>query len=88
MPRRLRENAHTVREMRDFGAHKKRDGDGVVIDVEKHEVEWMLDIVDGLIEHYIIGPAHDEERRKSFDAKMAQTDPPRKVIRPLPPDEE
>lgn len=82
-PRRLRENLHYFREIADFGLHtQKNSTTGVIIDVETHEAEWCLDIVDHIFDYYIVGPKRDEDVRLAFDQKLSQAG--RKLIAPLP----
>lgn len=85
-PRRLRENLHHLREMGDFGAHTQTNDADEVIDVSREEAEWTLDVIDGLFDHFIVGPERDKAMRAAFDEKLA--DAGRKAIPPLPDDEE
>lgn len=70
-PSTLRENLDYLREMGNFAAHTKKDSESEeVIDVSREEAEWTLDVVDGLFDYFIIGPAKDRERKDAFAEKM------------------
>jgi hypothetical protein len=60
-PRRLRENLHYLREIADFGAHTQKDDQAEIVDVDRHEAEWTLEIIDRLFEYFILDPARDKE---------------------------
>jgi hypothetical protein len=85
-PRRLRENLHYLREIRDFGAHTQRDDQLEVIDATREDAEWMLEVIDGLLEYLIVAPEKDRAMRDSWDVKLADAD--RRPVEPLPPDED
>lgn len=55
--------------------------DAVILDVDKPEAEWSLKVVAYLFEYFIVAPAKDAEKRKSFDKKIAEAN--RKPIKPL-----
>jgi hypothetical protein len=80
-PKGIRDNLDYLREIGDFGAHAQKDDvTGSIIEVEQAEAEWCLEIIDGLFDYYIVGPKRDEERRASFDEKVARAN--RKPINP------
>jgi hypothetical protein len=71
-PERIKENLHYLREIADFSAHTQKDQNtGKIIEVDREEAEWTLDVVDGLFDYFIVQPAKDLERRTKFEAKMA-----------------
>lgn len=84
-PRSIRENLHHLREIADFGAHTQRDERDEIVEATREEAEWTLDVVDRLIDHFIVTPTRDAAIRDSFDAKIAAV-PGRKPITPLPED--
>jgi hypothetical protein len=70
-PSHVRDNLHHLREIADFGAHTQTDqSDGTIIDVRPEEAEWTLDIVDSLLDYFIVGPERDRLRRVAFEKKM------------------
>jgi hypothetical protein len=73
-PSSLTGNLHHFREVGDFGAHTQEDqeteaGEPVVIDVDREEAEWTLDLVDRLFDYFIVQPAKDERIRRQVDEK-------------------
>ena len=70
-PSHLKENLDYLREIGNFASHPmKSTNTGEVLPVEPGEAEWALDVVDGLFDFYIVGPARDAERRAKFDDKI------------------
>ena len=70
-PATLTKNLDYLREIGNFGAHTQKDDiDGSVIDVEQQEAEWTLDVLDRLLDFYIVGPETDRRMRERFDDKV------------------
>lgn len=69
-----------IRNFGNFSAHPLTDKTTLqVIDVEDHEAEYCLDILDALFDHYYVKPAEAARRRAALDAKlMAAGKPPSK----------
>lgn len=80
-PSQLRENLHYLREMGDFAAHTQTDELERVIDVDREEAEWTLDVIDGLFDYFIIGPKRSERMRTGMAEKIRAAG--RKAIPPL-----
>ena len=78
-PPNLKDNLHYLREIADLSAHTKTDRLGQRIKVTKEEAEWTLDVIDGLFDYFIIGPAKDAERRRAIAEKIEEAGrkPPR-----------
>ncbi|MDO8613193.1 MAG: DUF4145 domain-containing protein [Dehalococcoidia bacterium] len=79
-PSGLRENLHHLREIANFGAHTQEDDQASIVDVDRHEAEWTLDLVDRLFDYFIITPARDKEMRAKMDKKIDAVG--RKPIKP------
>ena len=79
-PSNIKENLHHLREMGDFGAHTQTNGAGEIIDVGPEEAEWTLDVIDGLLDYFILGPEKDRLRREAIEKKIqaAGRRPPKK----------
>jgi hypothetical protein len=77
----LRENLHHFREVANFAAHTQEDDQANIIDVDRDEAEWTLDILDRLFDHFIVTPARDAGMRAKMDKKIR--DAGRKPIQPL-----
>jgi len=76
-PQHLRGDIAYLKEIGHFGAHTQRDTTtGEVIDVEPKEAGWSLDVIAGLFDYWIVGPALSKERRASIDGKVQRTGRP------------
>ncbi|WP_316164744.1 MULTISPECIES: DUF4145 domain-containing protein [unclassified Bradyrhizobium] len=61
-----------IRHFGNFAAHKITDKTTLqVIDVEPHEAEYCLDILDALFDHYYTRPATALRQRQLLDLKLA-----------------
>jgi hypothetical protein len=45
-----------------------------IIDVDQHEAEWTLEIVDRLFDYFIVEPTTDREIRESIDEELREAD--------------
>lgn len=70
-PPHLRTDVAYLKELGDIGAHTQRDqATSEIVDVEPKEAEWSLDVIAGLFDHWIVGPAMSQERRAALDGKV------------------
>jgi hypothetical protein len=84
-PSNIKDNLHHLRDIANFGAHtKKEKATGEIIDVDHDEAEWTLEVVDGLFDYFIVGPAKDQQRRTDWDNKRGQTGSPRPIKKQRP----
>jgi hypothetical protein len=83
-PRALRENLHRFREVANLGAHTTTSDQGEVIEIEREEAEWTIDLVERLFDYLIVTPAGDKKMRDAIDEKVKAAS--RKPIKPLPDD--
>jgi hypothetical protein len=61
-----------VRNFGNFSAHRITDQTTLqLIDVEPHEAEYCLDILDALFDHYYVRPAHAHRMKTALNAKLA-----------------
>jgi hypothetical protein len=77
------------REVGDFAAHTQEDktsAEPVIIDVNRDEAEWTLDLADRLFDYFIVQPAKDEAIKRKVDDKIKRAD--RKPLRPDAAEEE
>jgi hypothetical protein len=84
-PSQLRQNLHYLREIADFGAHTQKDDQAEIIDVDRKEAEWTLDLIDRLFDYFIVAPERDRKMREGFDKKL--DDAGRKPLTTAPDDE-
>jgi Domain of unknown function (DUF4145) len=72
IPLRLRGTIDAIRHFGNFGAHPIDDKAALqIIEVEPHEAEWCLDILEECFEHFYVGPATSRARKAALDAKLA-----------------
>jgi len=83
-PRALRENLHRFREVANLGAHTTTSDQGEVIQIEREEADWTLDLVARLFDYLIVSPTGDKKMRDAIDDKIKAAG--RKPIKPLPED--
>jgi len=65
---------HRVRIIGNFGAHPmKSTTTGEIVDVEDHEADWNLDVLESLFDFYYVLPSRDKARQDAIDKKLAAT---------------
>src|SRR5258708_24006850 len=82
LPHKLRETIDGIRNFGNFSAHPIDDKTTLqVIDVEPHEAEWCLEIIEEMFEHFYVGPAVSKAKKAALDAKLAAAGkPPSKYL--------
>jgi hypothetical protein len=71
LPASLRETIDAIRNFGNFSAHPITETTSLqVIDVEPHEAEWCLDILDDLFEHFYVKLAEARKRKEALNAKL------------------
>jgi hypothetical protein len=83
-PSYLRENLHHFREIADFGAHTQKNDQAEIINVDRAEAAWTLDILDSLFDYFIVAPERNRTLREAMDKKIE--DAGRKPLTAPPPD--
>jgi hypothetical protein len=74
---RLREAVDSIRNFGNFSAHPIDDKTTLqVIDVEPHEAEWCLEIIENLFDHFYVGPAVTKAKKAALDAKLVAAGKP------------
>jgi Domain of unknown function (DUF4145) len=70
-PSGLADQLHAIRQVGKFAAHPIEDfAAGTIIDVEPQEAEWLLELVEALLDHTFVRPARDAVRMASLQAKL------------------
>lgn len=71
LPSHLSEQLNAVRTIGNFAAHPEKDEiSGAIVEVEDHEAEWNLDVLDGLFDFYFVLPAKTAARKAALNAKL------------------
>jgi hypothetical protein len=66
-----------IRNFGNFSAHPISDVTSLqIIDVEPEEAEWCLEILEGLFDHFYVGPAAAAKKKAALDAKLAAAGKP------------
>jgi hypothetical protein len=77
LPTAIAENLDAVRVTGNFAAHPmKSTNTGEIIDVEPHEAEWDLDVLEQLMDFYYLRPAIAKKKRDEMNAKLAEAGKP------------
>jgi uncharacterized protein DUF4145 len=77
LPHKLRVTVDGIRNFGNFSAHPIDDKTTLqVIDVQPHEAEWCLEIIEELFEHFYVGPAAAKAKKAALDAKLAAAGKP------------
>ena len=72
LPSELASNVDAIRQLGNFAAHPvKATNSGEIADVEEGEAEWLLDILEDLVDHYYVTPAKASARRVALNQKLA-----------------
>jgi hypothetical protein len=71
LPSHLASELDAIRNIGNFGAHPlKATNTGEIVDVEPHEAEWCLNVLEGLFDFYFVQPARAKARRDSLNEKL------------------
>jgi hypothetical protein len=77
LPYKLRVTIDGIRNFGNFSAHPIDDKSTLqVIDVEPHEAEWCLEIIEDLFDFFYVGPAEAAAKKAALDAKLAAAGKP------------
>ncbi len=77
LPSHLAGAIDAIRNVGNFAAHPiKATATGEVLPVEPGEVEWTLDVLDGLFDFYFVQPAILSARKAALNAKLASANKP------------
>lgn len=77
IPISLRTVIDGVRNFGNFSAHPITDVTSLqIIDVEPHEAEWCLEVLEECFDHFYVRPAQATARKAALDAKLAAAGKP------------
>ncbi len=71
LPSDLAEDVDAIRHVGNFGAHPNKSAhSGQILDVEPHEAEWSLAVLEGLFDFYFVRTAQRAAQRTALEAKL------------------
>jgi hypothetical protein len=77
LPSTIAESIDAVRVIGNFAAHPiKSKVTGEIVDVELHEAEWNLDVLESLFDFYYVLPARAKAKKDALNKKMAAAGKP------------
>lgn len=77
IPTSLRETVDAIRNFGNFSAHPINDVTALqIIEVEEHEAEWCLDILDEMFDHFYVRPAQAAAKKAALNAKLTSANKP------------
>lgn len=77
LPRQLRETVDAIRNFGNFSAHPINDRTTLqIIDVEPHEAEWCLEVIEELFQHFYVGPALARAKKDALNTKLTAAGKP------------
>ena len=77
LPSHLAEAIDAIRNLGNFAAHPiKSTSTGVIVEVEPGEAEWLLDVLDGLFDFYLVQPAVLAQKRNALNKKLQEAGKP------------
>jgi hypothetical protein len=78
LPGHLAHDLDAIRNIGNFAAHPmKSTSTGTIVEVEPHEAEWLLDLLEGLFDFYFVQPARAQAKRDALNAKLQSAGKPR-----------
>jgi Domain of unknown function (DUF4145) len=77
LPTDLAEDLDALRNLGNLATHPiKSEESGVIVPVEPGEAEWLLDLVEELLDFYFVRPAVRETKRAKLNQKLAEAGKP------------
>jgi hypothetical protein len=77
VPSHIAEGLHAVRVIGNFAAHPlKSTHTGEIVEVEDHEAEWNLDVIELLFDFYFVQPAISAKRKADLNKKLKDAGKP------------
>jgi hypothetical protein len=77
LPSHLEEDIDAIRNIGNFAAHpNKSNSTGEVLEVEPHEAEWNLEVLESLFDFYYVQPERAKARKVALNAKLTDSGKP------------
>jgi hypothetical protein len=71
LPTHVADDLDAIRNIGNFAAHPlKAKNTGEIVDVEPHEAEWLLNLLEQLFDFYFVQPARAKARRDALNTKL------------------
>jgi len=71
LPPLLAQNVDAIRHVGNFAAHPmKSTSTGTIVEVEDGEAEWLLDVLEELMDFYYVAPARAKAKRDALNQKL------------------
>jgi hypothetical protein len=73
LPSAVADNLDAIRIVGNFASHPNKDTNtGEVIDVDDHEAEWTLGVLDALFDYFYVQPSAAKARRVALEQKTGK----------------
>jgi len=77
LPSYIAGDVDAIRQLGNFAAHPmKSEASGEIVDVEPHEAEWNLDVLDQLFDFFYVLPAIAQRKRDALNEKLSAVGKP------------
>jgi hypothetical protein len=77
LPTHLADDLDAIRNLGNFAAHPlKSTNTGDIVDVEPHEAEWSLNVLEGLFDFYFVQPERAKTKRDALNQKLKDAGKP------------
>ena len=77
LPHIIAESIDAIRNIGNFAAHPiKSTNTGEIVEVEVGEAEWTIDVLDTLIDYYIVQPSIIAKRKAALNQKLSDAGKP------------
>jgi hypothetical protein len=77
LPSHLEEDIDAIRNIGNFAAHlNKSKSTGEILEVEPHEAEWNLEVLESLFDFYYVQPEKAKARKVALNAKLTDSGKP------------
>lgn len=71
VPQNVKEVVDTIRQIGNWGAHPSRFANtNEIVEVEKGEADWLLDIIEDILDFYFVQSAKAKERQSNYNIKL------------------
>jgi len=77
LPSHIEDEIDAVRNIGNFAAHpSKSNATGEILEVEPHEAEWNLQVLESLFDFYYVQPERAKARKAALNAKLSDSGKP------------